>query len=366
MKAVFENATISDAIQKSARVAPTKGEAFDKASGILMTLDPTENTITLRSTNLDVFYMEVVDAIEVEGEATWRLNAQILSEVMAKLPLGSGKTVSLEQVGGEVILKSNRTTAKFRMMDSSYYPEWDSFDPEALDIVENFGERIKQVEWAALMDHDVAYSGIHLDGEYATATDRYRLAMVECEAEPVYKPITIPAGILKPVLAGMKDVAIGIDQGSFLLMPTPTVQIKTRIYDKEYPNVAALMNRDWPTSVKFKKQRVLEIIERAVIFSKRDRSPKLTFFIGKGSISVMCADADLGLLGDGIDLDEGAEHKVAKFQFTPKNLEEALQNAPSAEVEFYYDPENVKFPVKVDGGSGYRALVMPLKENAGE
>jgi hypothetical protein len=58
VKAIFENATIADSIAKASRVAPTKGEAFDKASGILMTLDPEEKTVTLRSTNLMVFYLE--------------------------------------------------------------------------------------------------------------------------------------------------------------------------------------------------------------------------------------------------------------------------------------------------------------------
>lgn len=363
MRVTFENATIADSISKAARVAPTRGEAFDKASGILMTLDPEEGTVTLRSTNLQVMYLEVVDAVEVQGEGSWRFNAQILSAVVSKLPIGSGKTVTFEQKGGEVHMKSGRTTAKFRVMDATYYPVWDPFDPDKLEMVADLGARIQQVEWAAMEDHEVIYAGIHLDGTHVVATDRIRMAMAPCEAEPIYKPITIPAGILKPVMGNLRDVAIGIDEGMFLLMPDVSTQIRTRIYDRDYPPVKRSMEgRSWPDSVKVRKGSLLEIIDRATIFAQRDRSPKMTFIIGKGEIAVMCSDADTGLLGDVVELDGQADHGRHKIIFTPKNLTEALNAAPSDEVEIFYDQAKPEQPIKIDGGSGYIALVMPRKE----
>lgn len=362
MKVTFENATFADSIQKAARVAPTKGEAFDKASGIMLELDPEDNTVTLRSTNLYVFYLEVVDAVSVEGDAKWRLNSMLISQVAAKLPIGSGKVVTLEQVGGEVHLKSGRTVAKFRMMDATYFPEWEPFDPDALEMVPDLGARIQQVEWAAMTDHEVLYSGIHLDGHHVMATDRIRAAMAPCEAEPIFKPITIPAGILKPVMSNLRDVAVGIEDGMFLLMPDVSTQLRTRIYDKDYPKIARVFEQNWPNSAKFRKQALLEIIERAVIFAQNDRSPKLQFIIGKGEIAVMCS-GDMGLLGDAIELVGGyADHPRHRILFTPKNLTDAVAAAPSDEVEIFYNTENAQLPVKIDGGSGYVAMVMPRRE----
>lgn len=366
VKVTFENATIADSVNKAARVAPTRGEAFDKASGILMSLDPEEGQVTLRSTNLQVFYLEVVDATEVEGDAQWRFNASIISAVVSKLPIGTGKTVTFEQKGGEVHMKSGRTTAKFRVMDATYFPKWGAFDPDKLEVVPDLGARIKQVEWAAMEDHEIVFAGIHLDGTHVVATDRIRLAMAPCEAEPIYKPITIPAGILKPVIANLRDVAVGIDEGMFLLMPDVSTQIRTRIYDREYPPVkSSIENRTWPDSVKVRKQSLLEIIDRATVFAQRDRSPKMSFIIGKAEIAVMCSDADTGLLGDVIELDGQADHARHKIMFTPKNLTEALNAAPSDEVEIFYDLAKAEFPVKIDGGSGYVAVIMPRREIEG-
>lgn len=366
MKVTFENATIADSIQKAARVAPTKGEAFDKASGILMVLDPEDNTVTLKSTNLHIFYLEVVDAVEVEGEDTWRIHASTIAQVMAKLPIGTGKYVTFEKKGGEIIMTSGRTTAKFRAMDATYYPEWKPFDPDKLEMVPDLGLRIQQVEWAAMTDSEVIYAGIHLDGEHVIATDRIRMAMAPCEAEPIYRPVTIPAGILKPVISNLRDVAVGIDEGMFLLMPDVSTQIRTRIYEKDYPAVRnAIESRTWSHSVKVSKAALLEIIERAMIFAQRDRSPKMTFIIGKGEIAVMCSDTDIGLLGDVVELDGQCDHSRKKIVFTPRNLTDALNAAPSSEVEIHYRPDEATYPFKIDGGSGYVALVMPRRENEG-
>lgn len=367
MRAVFENATIADSVNKASRVAPTKGEAFDKASGILITLNPDDNTVTLQTTNLRVFYLEVVDAIEVDEAAVWRLNAQMLSQVLSKLPIGTGKNVTLSQVDNEVHVKSGRTSARFRLMDASYYPQWFPFDPDKLEMVPDLGARIKQVEWAAMDDAELDIAGIHLDGKRAVATDRYRMAVVPCKAEPIYRPITIPAGILNPILSNLRDVAVGIDEGMFLLMPDVSTQIRTRIYDKEYPNVVrAMEERTWPTHLTVKKSSLLEIMDRAMVFAQRDRSPKMTFIVGKSEVAVMCSDADLGLLGDAIELDAGqASHPRYRIVFTPRNLQQAIEAAPSEVIDIHYDPDNPNFPFKIDGGSGYTALVMPRRELEG-
>jgi len=366
MKVTFENGTISDSIAKAARVAPTKGQAFDKASGILMTLDSSDNTVILRSTNLDIFYFEVVQALDVESDATWRFHAGTLAQVMAKLPIGSGKTVTMTQNVGEVVMQSGRTKAKFRLIDASYYPTWDPFDPASLEMVTDLGSRIRQVEWASVTGDEQAYAGIHLTGTHVMATDRFRLAVVECEAEPIYKPITIPAGILKPVLANMRDVAVGMEGGMFLMMPDQSTQISTRIFEKEYPKVQKLMDQEWPNKVKFKKARLLEIIDRAAIFAQNDRNPKMQVMIGQEEIAVMCEDQEMGLLGDVIEVPGQAVHPRVYILFVPKNLSDGLLNSPSDEVEVYYDAAGPTRPMKIDGGSGYQALIMPRKEMKSE
>src|SRR6478735_9046351 len=99
-KVVFETATIADAIRKADRVAPGKDKAFDKAAGIVIEVDPqAEPPVIIRATNLDVYSMEWMDVLSVEGDvARWRLPSSLLAQVMSKLPIGSGTTVTLEEI----------------------------------------------------------------------------------------------------------------------------------------------------------------------------------------------------------------------------------------------------------------------------
>lgn len=365
MKIEFENATIADAISKAARVAPTKGSAFDKAAGIVVTLNESEGNATILATNLEIFYMEIVDAVNVEGSGSWRFPSGIIAGITSKLPIGSGKNVTLEGDAFEAKLKSGRTTAKMRCIDFSYYPVWEPFDPDLLKMVDGLGARIEQVEWAATTDISSPACGVHMDGEMVLATDRIRLASAPCVAAPIYKPITVPSGILKPVIRTMRDVAIGIDGGQFLLMPDQATQIKTVIFDHGYPNVKAAMVKNQTDSFTFKKAELLEIIDRATVFSGHDRSPELQIIIGKGEVAVMMSDTDQGFLGDVIAV-EGAEHNRHKVSFTPKNLTEAINAAPSESCSLHYFTEFPAKAVRLDGGSGYEAWIMPRRKLEGQ
>jgi DNA polymerase III sliding clamp (beta) subunit (PCNA family) len=282
---------------------------------------------------------------------------------MAKLPIGSGKNLTMEQVNNEVHIKTGRTVAKFRNNDSQDYPIWEPFDPNLLDVVADLGARIKQVDWAAEENFEATWSGIHLDGTHAYATDTVRLARVPCEAEPIYKPVTIPAGVLNPVIANLRDVAVGLDEGQFILMPDPSTQIRTVIYGREYPitKIASVFDKTWPDMFKVKKTSLLEIMDRATVFVAKERVPQMSVIIGKGELGVMCTDQEVGLLGDAISLDGQVAHARSTMIFTPKNLQQAITAAPSEEIEFWYDKEEPGFPAKINGGSGYEAIIMPRR-----
>jgi len=363
VKVVFENSTIADAVSKAARVAPTKGSAYDKAAGILMTLDEDNKRVEIRSTNLLISYLELVNALEVEGTGSWRFPTLIINGILGKLPIGSGKEVTLFDSQGAVKLQSNRTAATIRTGSewAGYYPTWEPFDPEMLDVVEDLGARIKQVEWAAGGDPPMA--GIHLNGEMIVATDRYRIATVPCPAEPIYKPITVPAGIFDPIMKSMRDVAVGIEENQFLLMPEPMTQIRANIYADKYPAVERAFLRDHPHSVSFKKEELIAMVDRAMVFAGNDRVPLLTMFLGKEEIAVMMTDQEQGLLGDIVDVPGQCYHSRVKILFTPHNLTDALEAAPSEQVEMHYETDKHK-SVRIDGGSGYEAWVMPRR--AGE
>lgn len=368
-RVTFETAAIADAIKKADRVAPGSGEAFDKAAGILIVIS---DELTIKATNLDLYSTQWVDPIKFEGDHTaWRLPSKLLNMVMASLPIGTGQEVVMwdEQVGQhyQVHLQSGRTKARFYQLNVDHFPNWAPFNPDTLSPVADVGGRLAQVEWAAAKS-EPPFSGVNFDGEYAIATDRYRLARVPL-AIPGIEPgesITAPSSILASLLAQTGEVAVGVDGSQLLVMPDDHTQYRAILFGQKYPSLKRVMDTKMPDSLTIRKQHLLDIMARAVTFSGADRFPCIHCFIGKEEFAVMMNNDEMGRLGDVLEIPGQAFHDRLAIKFTPKNIIEPIERAPSEEITIFYDSSNSLSMFKIDGGSAYEAWAMPRAKESGE
>ena len=362
-RVVFENATLADAIKAADRVTPRKGQAFDKANGILLELDPSQGTVVVRATDTELYHMAWLDAVELEGEATtWRLPAQLFSGVTGSLPIGTGKNVELvDSVNGHsraLNLNSGRTKCKFMLLGHEHYPEWGAFDPDHLYPAQDLGGRIAQVEWAAAKS-EIPLNGVYLDGEFAICTDRYRAARVPLSIPDLESPVVIPAGLIGQILKQTGEVQVGVDGSTFMIMPDEHTQVRTVIYESKFPNVKRIMQTDYPSFVKFKKSDLIEVINRTMNFQGNDRTPTIRVFIGLEEIGCMMSNAEIGFIGDVVEVPGQAVHDRYEIKFTPKNLLDAINSSPNEEVTMGYDTGKKVGIIYINGGSGYDAWVMP-------
>lgn len=365
----FEVATLAAAIKKAARVAPTKaGKALDSSAGLMIEIHPAHiNSITLRATNLEIFYLEAVNVLEMKDGTNnpeqWRLSSSMLAAIIGSFPIGSDQTMTMEQIGTQIQIKQNRTSAKLNMMTAAGYPSWGPVQAENLVSVEKFGAKIATVEWAASKRGEPPFTGVHLNGHAVAATDKYRLAMIPCVI-PLEAPITIPSGVLGAVIRAEADVSVGMVDNTFLLMPDEGTQIRTVIYDTKYPSLTGYSNLEPPCMIEVNKTSIIDIMNRATLLTASERdAPTVTLYIGKGEFACMCTSDEVGLLGDVIWLNGSqAAHPRAKFTFTPQNIIDPIMNAPEEKIKIYYDPEQPARPFKIDGGSGYLAIGIPRAE----
>lgn len=360
----FETAALADVIKKADKIAPTKGAAFDKASGIVMQFDPRQSSMlaVVRSTNLEVFCMEWVNVADWDGEpAVWRMPSYLLAQIVGSLPIGTGKTVTFtsEPSGHSyhVEMKSGRMKARFYPLDVSYYPEWSVFNPDKMFPVSDLGGRIDQVEWAAGKS-DPRLAGVYLDGQYAIATDTYRLACVPLPIPDLAEPIVVPSGLLGQTLRQTGEIHIGVDETTLLIMPDDHTQMKTVIYDVEYPNINVVLEREFDTSIKVDRDIVLEIMNRVNAFSLGERTTAFRVFFGKDEMAVFMSNEQMGQIGDVVTV-SGADHDRFEMQFTPKNVMDAISKAPNKDLTLHYNKGQARSMLKIDGGSGYNAWVMP-------
>ncbi len=364
----FETATIADAIRRAARIAPGKaGHAFDKAAGIFMEINPSGDAqCIIRTTNLDAFHTEIIATLHAEGHATrWRLPSALMANIVGSLPPKSGAEVKFVQEGTKIRILAGKMRASMNLIDDQSYPDWDMFDGSALTMVGALGGRVGMVEWAASSDNSPPMCGVYLDGEWAIATDRYKLARVPCKIDNLEKPIIIPAGILGQALKTMGDTGVMATAHQLLLAPDDYTQLRLAIYDIQYPPVQKIFTMEYETYVEVRKADLLEKITRANQYAGAERNPIIRTFWGKGEIAVMMENSEIGLIGDVVECPGFLDHKRIEILFTPKYLIDSLNNAPDEKVKIHYSwsEEGIKQPmIRIDGGSGYQVWVMKRME----
>jgi len=360
-KVIFENATIRDVISKAARIAPTKGSAFDQAAGILVEVDAQSGEVTVRANNTEVFYMEIVDSVEIQGDScVWLLPSVLLDGICSKLPVQSGANTTFLQDGNQLKISQKRMRATIRLQDPTYYSRWDAFDPDDLTPVSDFGGRLQQVQWAASKSGTPPLTGVNLNGTVVCATDNYRVAMAPCEIPNfTEESLTIPAATFAPLMKALGEVKIGRTERHLLVMPDESTQIMATIYGQKYPPIERIIKRDEANAVMVNREHLLEMIEQAMVMGQRDRTPLLKMILGQEEVAVLMEDQELGLLGNVLEVPGQAVHGRFYVGFTPDNIVSALRAAPNAEVTLWYTEGMPKKPVRLDGGSGYEVLIMP-------
>lgn len=356
----FDTPTFVEAIQRAARVAPSKGSAYDKAGGIVIEVFPgDELPVVIRATNLDVYYMQWIEADvrDLVEPVAWRVNASVLAALAGALPNGNGKRVSMEQDGRKLVIKSApRMVSKIPIMSMGGYPIWSAFNPDGLTDAHNLGNTLQRVEWAAAETNDVILSGVRFDGKSVVATDRYRIATMELKTEMDFE-FVLRAKALTSVLPPSGHVKVGFDSDMLLVMPDDNTQIKVLAMAGDYPSVERIMERDKPNEVRVSKLRLAELINRALAVRGADRAPLLRLFLGREEVAVMLKNEDYGSLGDVLDVPGYCSHGRIELTFTPETVLAALQNSPGDDVTIKYDVNKPDRPIYLSGNQTYECWI---------
>lgn len=360
-KVTFETAALADALKEANLVAPTKGEAFDKAAGIVLDIS-NDGQVIVKATDLRLWYMQWITALKVEGEPVrWRLPSKIFSQVITRLPLTSSTRVILKQEGNVVKFQHGKKRGQFNLMNMEGYQQWMPFDPDDLTEVPEMATHIGQVEWAADSGTTVPFIGVHFTGEQVIATDRSKVACAPLKLD-LDEPITVPAGLLGRIVKSTDIVRARADDRHLLLMPDEHTQVRCGIYGVEYPSaIYKVLNPERPVYVKIQKSVLLDAMTVAASFIVGDRLPVMRTFWGEEEVAVMLENEEAGHLGDVIEVPGQAIHPRVEIKFDPAHIMGALEHCPSQEVTIGYDPENIKRPMYFGAGDGIGFWVAPTR-----
>lgn len=364
-KLVLENTVIAEAAKRAAAVAPSaRGLAWDKAHGVVLYVQPgSDYPLIMCSTNLLVFYSEWISATESEGSpAVWRLPSAMISTILGGLPIGTGKEVTLEDHDSVLKVTSGRMRASLNIQSTEGYPTWEPFSTEGLTTIEEFGAKLKSVEYCASKDRTRVTSGVHLDGEFAMATDTLRIARVPCEVDLGQggQAITFPAGILDGVVKDAAPVQLGTDGNQILLMPDDYTQIRTATLGTEFPDVAVLAREEYEYSVRLHREQLVDLLRRCAAVDADNRIPMVRLYVGRGEIAAY-VENDKGRLGDSIEVPGYCDHARIERFVNPTYFLDAVRGAGREMVTVAYNAGKNGAPgtrkLKFYDDAGYEAWV---------
>lgn len=364
--AIFEVATLADAIAKANRVAPTKGASFDKAAGIVIDVNPAVNdAIVVRSTDLQVTIRIVVNYLEIGDEAaTWRCPARLIHGLLASLPPASGSTIELRDTGdGYLYMKCGKTKGKLLQIVGSY-PLVATFDAHGMETATSLSDRLSQVAWATDKRGTGVLSGVHLDGEYLYGFDRANMAMVPCKV-PLVEPITAPLSEIAAIIKNTGEVQVRATQYRFEIMPDPHTQASCVLYEEPYPKLRALVERslaklqatDTPsTKIQMDSESLLGMIDRTLVLMKDERLESTIIEIGETYFK-MIMTTGAGTVIDEVEITGGGTDPF-RVSFSPETLRSAVMASGRPVVSLTYGP-TPKDPVQVTDDQNFVALMMP-------
>lgn len=363
-RAVFETATLADAIRKAARFAPTKGAELDKAGGIVIDLsDPVDTPLAdIRSTDLRVFYRQTIRPIELTITRTsWRVSSVLLEAVTSRLPMGLGSTVTLYDEQNSLHIQAGKVKAKLNLInDEVPFPEWEPFDPFGLSVVENFAQRVSQVRWATDTKANNVLSGVHIDGQQLIATDGKCAVRVPLEC-PLAAPVTAPLSELIELIKDHPEVALRATSESLEVMPDQDTQVRVVLLKGEYPNVAIVIDNPMVEHLTTEKGPLLAAIDRLLALDSSDRFPVMRMLFDGSSLEMKREVPDIGWINEELEL----ETLVPFYEMwvNPILLRNMLQNTSHNEVELAWGADSLS-PFKVSDGTGYEVVGLPRRKTA--
>lgn len=356
-----EAAVIADAVGRANRVAPTKGAAFDKASGVVLEIDPSRpSPVYVKSTDLEVTYLQRIPVSQgnaVGDPTVWRLPSALFTGVLAGLPLGSGEMVELGEKDGSVHIKAGRKRAKLRLIEATSFPKVKPFDPNGMSTVDDLALRISQVAWATDAA-DPILSGVRLDGTTVTGCDSYVAAIVPCTV-PLPETIAVPLRSVAPLLQKAGAVNMRATDTRLELMLDADTQVTSVCLGGAYPDVGRIRRTNFNGSVVIDRMLLADTINKTLAIVRGERYPKLRLTVKENELDLMMQVPEVGRIDDTIDVSGKPDGDEFVIWVDPSRLTEALAAATQQIVTFNFGPKPT-LPMQVLDANGFDCWIMPI------
>ena len=336
-----------------------------------------EDHVILTTSNTDVAIQVLIDeqSISIKETGKVAIPGRYLIEIMRKITSQRVEFALIED--RLIVIKADRSEFKLRLMDVEDYPEVDFLDlddPITLDA-QLFKNIIKETNFATAQSEkrpiltgvNFKYRDNHL---YCVATDSYRLSQKNVKLRTHSKEfdIVIPNKSLdelnKILDTSNDDVELYINPNKVLFKMNNTL-FQTRLLEGTYPDTMRIIPTEFPVSIPFNKEELLQAEERVSLLSPRDRETNYNIIkmtLREDHIVEMSStNTEVGDALEEIIPSSDVIGPMIKIAFSSRYLVDALKAFTSNEVIIQFAGEVKPFVIKGNLDQDLLHLILPVR-----
>jgi len=357
--ATVHAALLHEALTRAAKIAPTKGEAHDKAGGIVIDFHPLEAHV--QASNLEMtFYQKVPADVKESGRIRFGL---VIQQFVAGLPMDKDQEVRFLRKDKMLVVQFGKTKTKATVPQvEGEFPRIEWYDPAEMIEAHELGNKVAAVAWAAESDATPPINGVHINGKTLETLSGKQCASIACEI-PVSDPVTAVIKDLVPLIKMGTDLHMMARDGKIMLALDEATQVTASTVLGEWPNLTAKMEAiEFTDSFVLPKKRLTDALDRMLAFVRNDRIPRVFFVITQDSIDISLIGSINGQIQDScrlVDRKGPNIDKPVEFVFQPVWLREAIETFPGANIKAQFiSPMK---PIKLEEPStSYTAFVIGM------
>ncbi len=336
-----------------------------------------KNTVTFRSTNLDVG-VEVVVSAKTTGEGSVAVPARTFSTFIFQLPdQNQTTTIEVDQdtatgvASGNLLIQTTQSKGVIKTVPPEDFPaipvvsDGQEFELPADVIVKG----LKSVWYSSSVSGikpELSSVYLYRDGDYITfvATDSFRLAEKKVKAPNTVKlnDILIPFKNISDIIRTLESiggkVTVKVNKNLISFSEGQTT-IVSRIIDGVFPDYKQIIPKSFITEIVALKQDIIDSLKLSNIFSDKFNQVRLVVDPKKKICEVQTKNSDVGENKTSISAALTGEPIEVNFNY--KYIVDCFQSIEADSVSLQLSGPNKPMVIRpVSSDSTFMYIVMPM------
>jgi DNA polymerase-3 subunit beta len=327
-----------------------------------------DNTLTIRSTNLDLG-IEIVMPAKVEETGTAAIPASTLSSFVGGVSEAAGK-VKIELKDGNIKLTTTKSSGVIKTMSHEDFPSIprvanpNTFSLNAADFVKG----LKSVWYSSSVSSikpELSSVYVYCDDEAVVfvATDSFRLAekRVNLKKNKDFGQILIPYKNIPEILRVLEnvkgEVAVELDKNQ-ISFTYDGVYLVSRVIDGVFPDYKQIIPKQSVTEVVVLKQDLVNALKLSNIFSDKFNQINIQVNPKEKKCEIRTKNSDVG--ENLTTLDAVITGEEIDINFNYKYIIDCFQSVDSDSVTLIFNGLHRPMVITPVSDNTFRYIVMPM------